>query len=240
MTGEIEAARQRRTRKSNPSAGKNVIRWLRKRYNRIGRFASSRECTLSDVCELVPGTGTVNGYACMLVLTGYKGNEVTFAYLDTSGIRKEMAISAGDLDKILEQEAELELDLITENSTAILAIASPTFQSAVANVIVTAAVGKAADIALPSDTKAGAIVSPRSSMVLWNRRDLVSDADREQTVNALAVAFSEGRLTRDELDARLALAWKARKYSDIEKVLDGLSAQLDILMSERQSGNRES
>lgn len=42
-----------------------------------------------------------------------------------------------------------------------------------------------------------------------------SDADRERAVEALKVAFTRGRLTRDELDVRLNRALLARTYSDV-------------------------
>jgi Domain of unknown function (DUF4190)/Domain of unknown function (DUF1707) len=43
----------------------------------------------------------------------------------------------------------------------------------------------------------------------------VSDADRERTADVLRAAFVEGRLTQDELDARLGQAYEARTYADL-------------------------
>jgi hypothetical protein len=43
----------------------------------------------------------------------------------------------------------------------------------------------------------------------------VSDADRERTGDVLRTAFVEGRLTQDELDARLGQAYGARTYADL-------------------------
>jgi hypothetical protein len=43
----------------------------------------------------------------------------------------------------------------------------------------------------------------------------VSDADRERTGDVLRSAFVEGRLTQDELDARLGQAYGARTYADL-------------------------
>lgn len=43
----------------------------------------------------------------------------------------------------------------------------------------------------------------------------VSDADRERTADVLRGAFVEGRLTQDELDARLGQAYGARTYADL-------------------------
>jgi len=42
-----------------------------------------------------------------------------------------------------------------------------------------------------------------------------SDADRERAVEARKVAFTRGRLTRDELDVRLNRALLARTYADV-------------------------
>ena len=42
-----------------------------------------------------------------------------------------------------------------------------------------------------------------------------SDADRERAIEALKAAFTRGRLTRDELDARLDRALLARTYAEV-------------------------
>ena len=42
-----------------------------------------------------------------------------------------------------------------------------------------------------------------------------SRADREQVIDALKVAFVQGRLTKDELDARAGQALTARTYADL-------------------------
>jgi Domain of unknown function (DUF1707) len=44
---------------------------------------------------------------------------------------------------------------------------------------------------------------------------LAGSADRERTVGVLRAAFTEGRLTQDELDDRVAQAYAARTYSDL-------------------------
>ena len=49
-----------------------------------------------------------------------------------------------------------------------------------------------------------------------------SDADRERAVDVIKAAFAEGRLTREELSARVERAYAARTYSQ----LDALSADL--------------
>jgi Domain of unknown function (DUF1707) len=52
----------------------------------------------------------------------------------------------------------------------------------------------------------------------------VSDADREQTVEVLKVAFVQGRVTQDELDLRSGQAFTARTYSDLAVLTADLPA----------------
>lgn len=52
----------------------------------------------------------------------------------------------------------------------------------------------------------------------------VSDADRERTADVLRNAFVEGRLTQDELDARLGQAFEARTYADLAALAADLPA----------------
>ena len=42
-----------------------------------------------------------------------------------------------------------------------------------------------------------------------------SDADRERAIDVLKAAFVQGRLTKDELDARAARALTARSHADL-------------------------
>ena len=44
---------------------------------------------------------------------------------------------------------------------------------------------------------------------------LAGSADRERTVGVLRAAFTEGRLSQDELDDRVARAYAARTYGDL-------------------------
>jgi hypothetical protein len=44
---------------------------------------------------------------------------------------------------------------------------------------------------------------------------LAGSADRERAVGVLRAAFTEGRLTQDELDDRVARAYTARTYGDL-------------------------
>jgi hypothetical protein len=45
-----------------------------------------------------------------------------------------------------------------------------------------------------------------------------SHADREQVVDVLKVAFVQGRLTKDELDARIGQAFTSKTYADLAAV----------------------
>ena len=51
---------------------------------------------------------------------------------------------------------------------------------------------------------------------------LASDADRETVVQLLSEAFSQGRLTSDELEHRTTTALAARTYGELDDVLQGL------------------
>ena len=62
--------------------------------------------------------------------------------------------------------------------------------------------------------------SPRASIV--NPGWLASSADRERAVGVLQAGFTEGRLTQDELNDRVAAAYAARTYEQ----LWGLTADL--------------
>ncbi len=49
-----------------------------------------------------------------------------------------------------------------------------------------------------------------------------ADVDRDRAVGFLATAFTEGRLTKDEYDARVETALKARTYADLDTVVTDL------------------
>ena len=53
-----------------------------------------------------------------------------------------------------------------------------------------------------------------------------SHADREQVLDVLKAAFVQGRLTRDELDERLARALASRTYADLAAVTADLPVPL--------------
>lgn len=49
-----------------------------------------------------------------------------------------------------------------------------------------------------------------------------ADADRDRAVSYLTTAYTEGRLGKDEYDARLESALSARTYADLDKVVTDL------------------
>ena len=51
-----------------------------------------------------------------------------------------------------------------------------------------------------------------------------ADADRDRVAGILSTAYSEGRLSRDEYDARLESALSARTYADLDHVVTDLPA----------------
>ncbi|MBV9204459.1 MAG: DUF1707 domain-containing protein [Actinobacteria bacterium] len=51
-----------------------------------------------------------------------------------------------------------------------------------------------------------------------------SDADREQTIGTLKAAFVQGRLTKDEFDARIAQTLAARTYAELATVTSDIPA----------------
>ena len=53
-----------------------------------------------------------------------------------------------------------------------------------------------------------------------------SDADREQVIDVLKVAFAQGRLTRDDLDLRAAQAFISRTYAELAAVTADIPVSL--------------
>jgi hypothetical protein len=49
-----------------------------------------------------------------------------------------------------------------------------------------------------------------------------SDVDRDRVVERLNVAFSEGRLSKDEYDGRLENAFSGRTYADLDQIVTDL------------------
>ncbi len=53
---------------------------------------------------------------------------------------------------------------------------------------------------------------------------LASDSDRDRVAEVLNVAYSEGRLSKDEYDDRLEHAFSARTYADLDQIVADLPA----------------
>jgi Domain of unknown function (DUF1707) len=51
-----------------------------------------------------------------------------------------------------------------------------------------------------------------------------ADADRDHVAGWLGTAYSEGRLAKDEYDARLDRALSARTYADLDQLVTDLPA----------------
>ena len=58
-------------------------------------------------------------------------------------------------------------------------------------------------------------------------------ADREQVIGTLQAAFVQGRLTRDELDARAGRALAARTYADLDALIADIPADAAAARPER-------
>src|SRR5215470_11013679 len=64
--------------------------------------------------------------------------------------------------------------------------------------------------------------SRRETTMAMDDRIRTSDADRERVAARLRDHFAEGRLTREELDERLAAALNAKTHGDLRRVLADL------------------
>lgn len=60
-----------------------------------------------------------------------------------------------------------------------------------------------------------------------------SHADREQMIDALKLAFVEGRLTKDEFDGRIGRALASRTYAELATVTADIPAPLAAVASRR-------
>ncbi len=59
-----------------------------------------------------------------------------------------------------------------------------------------------------------------------SRRQMrAADADRDRVAGILGQAYTEGRLSKDEYDARLGAALSARTYADLDQLVTDLPAQ---------------
>jgi Domain of unknown function (DUF1707) len=62
-----------------------------------------------------------------------------------------------------------------------------------------------------------------------NRGDLrASHADRERVIGTLKAAYVEGRLTEDELDARVGQVYASRTYAELAKVTAEVTADIPV------------
>jgi hypothetical protein len=52
-----------------------------------------------------------------------------------------------------------------------------------------------------------------------------ADTDRDRVAGMLGVAYSEGRLSKDEYDARLEAAFSSRTYAELDRVVTDLPRQ---------------
>jgi DUF1707 SHOCT-like domain/Domain of unknown function (DUF4190) len=57
-----------------------------------------------------------------------------------------------------------------------------------------------------------------------------ADADRDHVVEILSTAYSEGRLSKDEYDARLENALSARTFADLDQLVTDLPAARAIMV----------
>jgi Domain of unknown function (DUF1707) len=64
----------------------------------------------------------------------------------------------------------------------------------------------------------------RAAMAVGRAHLRASDADREQMIDVLKAAFVQGRLTKDELDARVARTLTSRTYAELAAVTIGIPA----------------
>jgi hypothetical protein len=67
------------------------------------------------------------------------------------------------------------------------------------------------------------VVRAGDPMADGERRQMrAADADRDQAAGVLGTAYSEGRLSKDEYDARLEATLSARTYADLDQVVTDL------------------
>jgi hypothetical protein len=69
-----------------------------------------------------------------------------------------------------------------------------------------------------------------------NHGDLrASHADRERVIGTLKAAYVEGRLTEDELDARVGQVYASRTYAELAKVTAEVTADIPADLARAQS-----
>ena len=65
------------------------------------------------------------------------------------------------------------------------------------------------------------------------------DADREQMTGVLKAAFVQGRLTKDEFDARIGLALASHTYAELAAVTAGIPVGLAAARPPRRPPRRQ-
>jgi len=66
-----------------------------------------------------------------------------------------------------------------------------------------------------------------------------SDADREQVIGSLKAAFAQGRLAKDDFDARIGRALASRTYADLAAVTAGIPAGRAAVAPPRKPPRRQ-
>jgi hypothetical protein len=64
-----------------------------------------------------------------------------------------------------------------------------------------------------------------------------ADADRDRVVELLNIAYSEGRLSKDEYDDRLENAFSARTYAELDQIVADLPAAHATVMTQAAKTN---
>ena len=72
------------------------------------------------------------------------------------------------------------------------------------------------------------VVGPGNEPAAGRGRMRASRGDREQVVDVLKTAFVQERLTKDELDARIAQALAARTYADLDDLVADLPVAAEL------------
>ncbi len=83
------------------------------------------------------------------------------------------------------------------------------------------------------------VIGPQDPAAAGGDRIRAGHADREQVIETLKAAFVQGRLTRDELDARAGRALSARTCVDLAALIADIPSRLVGLGAlSRRTGNR--
>src|SRR6516164_3092769 len=66
-----------------------------------------------------------------------------------------------------------------------------------------------------------------------------AQADREQAVTVLKAAYAQGRLTKDELEARVSQAFESRTYAELAALTADIPADAPIPAGSAAAGSAE-